>query len=272
MSKVDFTGKVGTKHMCFLINEDEKTTHCAFYTTVETTSKEMLLVIDKNATIGPGLLYGASRSEAIKKGNEYLKRLSQKLKFSQTNIGQLFGYGKEVVGYHQVLKLIADKSLEHPLMLIKESSVEDVLHQVYEDHQNGVNREEYPMDTHDSSIEIDFNPLQAKERRLIMLPTGEPIYFKDGTKFIIRTKSLRHLIVTKESDGSQYSIIDTIGGICGPNDRTFNPYNMNDNEDIKQSLKDLEKGKINISHIRKRGSFISEVIDLEKTFDKAFGW
>ena len=103
-----------------------------------------------------------------------------------------------------------------------------------------------------------------------MIPTGSSIYFKGaGGDFTIRTKSIRYLIVTKQSSNGEllYSIIDTIGGLCGPYVQPSIPYdvhlNINNDNDLQQILIDLESGKLNVSSDMR----IVDVIDLEKSFE-----
>ncbi|MFP3751183.1 hypothetical protein [Bacillus altitudinis] len=67
MSKVKFTGKVGTKRMNFM-KEGCKDMHSAYYTTVETTCV-------KDADAPFGLMEATTRSEAIKKGKQILERV-----------------------------------------------------------------------------------------------------------------------------------------------------------------------------------------------------
>ncbi|MGN7329824.1 hypothetical protein [Bacillus altitudinis] len=72
MTKVKFTGKVGTKRMNFM-KEGCKDLHSAYYTTVETTCGQKLTVKDAEAPFG--LMEAPTRSEAIKKGKQFLDRV-----------------------------------------------------------------------------------------------------------------------------------------------------------------------------------------------------
>ncbi|MCX2773112.1 MULTISPECIES: hypothetical protein [Bacillus] len=72
MTKVKFTGKVGAKHMNFM-KEGCKELHSAYYTTVETTCGQKLTVKDTDAPFG--LMEAPTRSEAVKKGKQFLAKV-----------------------------------------------------------------------------------------------------------------------------------------------------------------------------------------------------
>lgn len=79
MSKVkDFTGKVGTEFMSFLIEGDKL--HSAYYSKVEVTmedgTKKMICIKDDTAL--KGIAEGQTRAEAIKKAKVFLKRQEEK--------------------------------------------------------------------------------------------------------------------------------------------------------------------------------------------------
>ncbi|MDA2672195.1 hypothetical protein ACTFQ7_27455 [Bacillus cereus group sp. MYBK226-2] len=79
MSKVkDFTGKVGTEFMSFLIEGDKL--HSAYYSKVEVITedgaKKMICIKDDTAL--KGIAEGQTRAEAIKKAKSFLKRQEEK--------------------------------------------------------------------------------------------------------------------------------------------------------------------------------------------------
>lgn len=79
MSKVkDFTGKVGTEFMSFLIEGDKL--HSAYYSKVEVImedgTKKMICI--KGDTALKGIAEGQTRAEAIKKAKLFLKRQEEK--------------------------------------------------------------------------------------------------------------------------------------------------------------------------------------------------
>lgn len=79
MSKVkDFTGKVGTEFMSFLIEGDKL--HSAYYSKVEVImedgTKKMICIKDDTAL--KGIAEGQTRAEAIKKAKALLKRQEEK--------------------------------------------------------------------------------------------------------------------------------------------------------------------------------------------------
>ncbi|MFD6511348.1 hypothetical protein [Bacillus sp. NPDC060175] len=79
MSKVkDFTGKVGTEFMSFLIEGDKL--HSAYYSKVEVImedgTKKMICIKDDTAL--KGIAEGQTRAEAIKKARNFLNRQEEK--------------------------------------------------------------------------------------------------------------------------------------------------------------------------------------------------
>ena len=73
MSEVHFTGKVGAKHMTFLVDEENKTFHSAYFTLVETTDGRKIHIHDDDAPIK--MVEGETRYKAVKKGREFLERI-----------------------------------------------------------------------------------------------------------------------------------------------------------------------------------------------------
>ncbi|HDR6820827.1 hypothetical protein CN283_11205 [Bacillus thuringiensis] len=79
MSKVkDFTGKVGTEFMSFLIEGDKL--HSAYYSKVEVIMEdgEKKMICIKDDTALKGIAEGKTRSEAIKKAKAFLKKQEEK--------------------------------------------------------------------------------------------------------------------------------------------------------------------------------------------------
>ncbi|MHA4151340.1 hypothetical protein [Bacillus cereus] len=79
MRKVkDFTGKVGTEFMSFLIEGDKL--HSAYYSKVEVImedgAKKMICIKDDTAL--KGIAEGHTRAEAVKKAKDFLKRQKEK--------------------------------------------------------------------------------------------------------------------------------------------------------------------------------------------------
>lgn len=74
----DFTGKVGTEFMSFLIEGDKL--HSAYYSKVEVImedgAKKMICIKDDTAL--KGIAEGQTRVEAIKKAKDFLKRQEEK--------------------------------------------------------------------------------------------------------------------------------------------------------------------------------------------------
>lgn len=91
---------------------------------------------------------------------------------------------------------------------------------------------------------------------------GDRLCFRNdkSNALVVRAKSENYLIATTESDRSEYTIIDTDKGICGPNDRVFNPYDYTKQEDVERCLSDLLKGKVAIS--RRYRSDINRVLQI----------
>lgn len=121
-------------------------------------------------------------------------------------------------------------------------------------------------------------------KKLLELNIGEKLYFQnDSNPYIVRAKGGKFLIATTEDKGLVnlesekftirtrnphlfYTIVDTEKEICGPHDRTFNPYNFSKQEDIEQCLDDLIHKKYDIGLSKRHGASIYEAIDLVKTF------
>ena len=84
--------------------------------------------------------------------------------------------------------------------------------------------------------------------------------------YILKAKGGKFLIATVE-DGNykRYTIIDTEEGFCGPNDRTFNPYDYTKQEAIDECLSDFLEGKYGIGISRRYGAKVEEVLDLQRT-------
>ncbi|PFN76388.1 hypothetical protein [Bacillus cereus] len=79
MSKAkDFTGKVGTDFMSFLIEGDKL--HSAYYSKVEVIMEdgEKKMICIKDDTALKGIAEGQTRAEAIKKAKAFLKRQEEK--------------------------------------------------------------------------------------------------------------------------------------------------------------------------------------------------
>lgn len=74
-TKVEFSGKVEAKQMSFMIDEDKKTLHTAYYVFLETTEGKELTIKDKNSPVG--MLEGDTKYKAIKKGKEFLKKYQE---------------------------------------------------------------------------------------------------------------------------------------------------------------------------------------------------
>ena len=79
-----------------------------------------------------------------------------------TKEGQVFLYNGETVGLQYILRMIWNGETLPEIRLLQndknfDNAVSDVLHQMYEDVQNGVNKEEYKLnDLNTNLIEIDI--------------------------------------------------------------------------------------------------------------------
>lgn len=105
--------------------------------------------------------------------------------------------------------------------------------------------------------------------KLGRLQINDKVFFKDEPKeFIVRAKGGKYLIATSEGTAEKYTIIDAGKGICGPHDRTFNPYNFKKQEDIDKCLSDLVAGEYGIALSRRHSAPIEDVIDVERTIAK----
>ncbi|MEB9673306.1 MULTISPECIES: hypothetical protein [Bacillus cereus group] len=90
----DFTGKVGTEFMSFLIEGDKL--HSAFYSKVEVImedgAKKMICIKDDTAL--KGIAEGHTRAEAIKKAKYFLKRQKKnKEQPAKTNFSSIMDCG-----------------------------------------------------------------------------------------------------------------------------------------------------------------------------------
>lgn len=94
---------------------------------------------------------------------------------------------------------------------------------------------------------------------LAHLEVGDKIYWIGQKRpYAIKARDERYIICTQPCNfhkSVMYSIIDTEELICAPNNLVFNPYNYKKQEDIEQSLNDLEKGEYELSY-RHRANFI----------------
>ena len=68
------------------------------------------------------------------------------MEFTKLNLGQLLGYGTDVIGYHEALKIIGDKNIKHPFFLISDGEISKMLNQVFDDHQNEKENDFYEME------------------------------------------------------------------------------------------------------------------------------
>lgn len=103
-------------------------------------------------------------------------------------------------------------------------------------------------------------------KKLLELNIGDNLFFShEDVPFVIRAKENKFLIATVQYKGGvgRYTIVDTENEICGPHDRTFNPYDFAKQEDIDKCLEDLIQNKIGLS--KRQGASIYKEIDLVKT-------
>jgi hypothetical protein len=72
---VEFTGKVGAKQMSFMIDEDKKVLHTAYYVFLETKDGGEVTVKDESSPVG--MMEGETRYKAIKKGKRFLEKIQE---------------------------------------------------------------------------------------------------------------------------------------------------------------------------------------------------
>ncbi|MEP9408600.1 hypothetical protein ABKP09_19975 [Peribacillus frigoritolerans] len=105
-------------------------------------------------------------------------------------------------------------------------------------------------------------------KKLLELNIGENLYLQHESKpFTVRAKGGKFLIATGDNGGncSSYTIIDTEKDLCGPHNKTFNPYDFSKQEDVDQCLEDLIQSKYDIELSKRHGVSIYEALDLVKT-------
>ncbi len=92
------------------------------------------------------------------------------------------------------------------------------------------------------------------------LKVGDKVYWKGEKKgYTVKARNERYIIVVKMLFGKPcYSILDLQEGICSTNDFVFNPYDYAEQEDIEQSLVDLNNGEYELS--RRHQAYILQVI------------
>lgn len=79
-----------------------------------------------------------------------------------TKEGQVFLYGRETVGLQYILRMIWNGETLPEIRLVQndksfDDAVSDVLHQMYMDFQNGVDKEEYELnDLNTILVEVDI--------------------------------------------------------------------------------------------------------------------
>ncbi|MFK3936587.1 hypothetical protein ACI2JA_03600 [Alkalihalobacillus sp. NPDC078783] len=109
--------------------------------------------------------------------------------------------------------------------------------------------------------------LKQVQRKLNRLKVGSEIVFMhDNETFIVRGKKGNFIVATSETDRKSYTIIDIDKGFCGPNDRTFNPYNYTKQEDIEQCLKDFNNPPKDMSDLKislRYGGNVEDIFDLK---------
>lgn len=93
---------------------------------------------------------------------------------------------------------------------------------------------------------------------------GDKIAF-DTEKGLYTVKACdeRYLICTKPYNFKKtvfYSIVDLEKGIRGPNNLVFNSYDYKNQKDIDRCLKDLQKGKIEVSNRNKLDVVFTNII------------
>lgn len=104
-------------------------------------------------------------------------------------------------------------------------------------------------------------------RNISDMQVGERVYFADEgvTTMEIRAKKGNYMVAV-ETDGSRsYTILDTERGMCGPHDRTFNPYDFKTQAGIDECLSDMISGKYGIKLSGRHSAEFNEVLDLERS-------
>jgi hypothetical protein len=103
---------------------------------------------------------------------------------------------------------------------------------------------------------INYSHLKEEYKDMIKyctsLKVNDKIKFEsEKQKYTIKAKSDRYLICTKPFNLKKtclYSIIDLERLVRGTNSLVFNAYDYMIQEDIDECLRDLESGKIEVSH------------------------
>jgi hypothetical protein len=105
-------------------------------------------------------------------------------------------------------------------------------------------------------------------KKLADLQIGDNVFFlhDEPKSYQVKAKAQNFIIATVEDgDYKRYTIIDTDKEICGPHDRTFNPYDFTKQEDIETCLNDVINKKYGITLSQRHSAKVSEVLDLTKT-------
>ncbi|WP_203362426.1 DNA translocase FtsK [Bacillus sp. REN10] len=104
--------------------------------------------------------------------------------------------------------------------------------------------------------------------QLSLLEVADKLFFKkdEPQPFTVKAKGDKFIVATVEDgDHKRYTIIDTEKGVCGPHDRTFNPYDFTKQQDIDKCLSDMVAGEYGIKISRRHSAPIEDVIDVEET-------
>lgn len=98
------------------------------------------------------------------------RRINRMIKLSEcTKEGQVFLYGGETVGLQYILRMIWNGETLPEIRLVYNdenfsNAVSDVLHQMYQDVQNGVDKEEYELnDLNTNLVEVDITKENIKQ-------------------------------------------------------------------------------------------------------------
>lgn len=105
-------------------------------------------------------------------------------------------------------------------------------------------------------------------KKLADLQVGDEVFFleHEANPYLVKVKKGNFMIATiEDGDYEKYTIIDTDREICGPHNRTFNPYNFNKQHDVEACLRDLIANNYGIGLSQRHSANVSEVLDLEKT-------
>lgn len=105
-------------------------------------------------------------------------------------------------------------------------------------------------------------------KKLADLQIGDKVFFlrNEPQPYVVKAKAENFIIATvADGDYKRYTIIDTDKEVCGPHDRTFNPYDFTKQEDIETCLVDMINGNYGIRLSRRYSAKVSEVLDLVKT-------